>query len=62
MKLIDIFESAEMITPSVKYKQNGDKSWNVVVEYTPERRYVHTNAKREALEKIVKDRYRPRPA
>ena len=52
--------SPNAVTPEVKYRQSGDGSWTVRVDYGNDRVYVHTNKKRDALEKIVKDRYGPR--
>jgi hypothetical protein len=49
----------ELITPSVKYRQLGDGAWLVRIEYTPEHIFIHSNKKRQVLEKIVKDRYGP---
>ena len=58
MKLNEIF--GEPITPKITWRQLGDKSWTVRIEYDADHVYVHTNKKRDVLEKIVKDRYGPR--
>lgn len=60
MKLNEILESEEPITPKVQYKQHSDGGWTVRVEYRPDKVYVHVNKSRSALEKIVKDRYGPK--
>lgn len=62
MKLLkDILESEDkLVTPEVKWKTNGDGSYTVRVDYGNDRVFVHTNKKREVLEKILKDRYGPR--
>lgn len=59
MKVTDLFES-EAITPKITWRTNGDGSTTVRIEYRPDKVYVHSNKKREALEKIVKDRYGPK--
>lgn len=60
MKLNELTEAQEPITPKVSWKENGDKSYTVRVEYRPDKVYVHTNKKREVLQAIVKDRYGPK--
>ena len=54
MKIEQLFEELD---PIIKWKQNGDKSWTVRIQYGDDKVYVHTNKKRDALEKIVKERY-----
>jgi hypothetical protein len=60
MKWSQLSEAGDPITPKITWKTNGDKSFTVRIEYTPEKVYVHTNKKREVLEQIVKDRYGPK--
>lgn len=48
------------LTPKITYRTNGDKSFTVRIEYTPELVYVHTNFKLRVLQDLVKSRYGPR--
>lgn len=65
MKVTDIFENEQhgdapvsQTKPSVTYRQNGDKSWNVRIVTASGGVAVHTRKKRSDLEKIVKARYK----
>lgn len=60
MKLCEVLAESDLITPTTTWRKVGDGSWVVRVDYGNDRVFVHTNRKREALEKIVKDRYGPR--
>lgn len=63
MKIIDVLESVEAhqpVTPEIKYRESGDKSWTVRIDYGNGRVYVHTNKDKRALEKIVRERYGPK--
>lgn len=60
MRFKDLFVESEEIKPEIKYRQNGDKSWTVRVDYGNGKVYTHTNKKREPLEKLVKEKYGPR--
>ena len=51
---------SDEITPIYNWRQNGDGSWTVRIEYTPKHIFVYTNKKRQNLEKIVKERYGPK--
>ena len=59
MKLNEI-QTGEMITPTTKWKTNGDGSYTIRVEYAPDKVYVHTNKNPEVLKKLIADRYGPR--
>jgi hypothetical protein len=59
MKLTEITES-ETITPTIKWKTNGDNSYTVRIEYTPDKIYVHTNKNAAVLKKLIADRYGPK--
>lgn len=48
------------ITPKVQWRTNGDGSYTVRIEYTPEKVYVHTNKNLKLLQKLVADRYGPK--
>ena len=60
MKINELTENNEPITPSVKWKTNGDGSHTVRIEYTPEKVFVHTSKNLDALRKLVKDKYGPK--
>lgn len=64
MKVTEIFENEQhgeappaQKKPSITYRQNGDKSWNVRVVTSSGGVAVHTRKKRSDLEQIVKARY-----
>jgi hypothetical protein len=48
------------ITPNIKWRTNGDGSYTVRIEYTPDKVYVHTNKNLGVLKKLVADRYGPK--
>lgn len=63
MKLSSILESYDEkkpITPTVKYRVNGDGSYTVRVDYGNGKVFVHSNKSKAALEKIVKEKYGPK--
>ena len=60
MKLQQLFTESEEVKPEVKYRQNGDKSWTVRVDYGNGKVYTHTNKRRQALVDLVKEKYGPR--
>lgn len=51
---------SELIAPKITWRQNGDMSWNVRVDYGNDRVFVHTNKNKKALEKLVNTRYKTR--
>jgi hypothetical protein len=54
-KLAGLNESTNK--PTVTYREAGDGSWTVKVDYGNGKVFVHTNKKKAALEKLVSDRY-----
>lgn len=69
MKLNEMFGDigGELITPTTTWKQLGDGSFIVRIEYTPDpssslekKVFVHTGKNRAYLEKLIKDRYGPK--
>lgn len=61
MKVAEVLNEVEMPKKekptSIKYRVNGDGSHSVRIEYSPEKVVVHSNKKKEALEKIVRERH-----
>lgn len=55
-----INEITEPITPNIKWRQNGDNSYTIRIEYAPDKVYVHTNKNPEVLKKLIADRYGPK--
>lgn len=50
----------DAITPSIKWRTNGDGSYTVRIEYTPDKVFVHTNKNLKALQQLVAERYGPK--
>lgn len=61
MKINDItLEDIKAIEPTIKWKKNGDNSYTIRIEYTPDKVYVHTNKNPDVLKKLIVDRYGPK--
>ena len=61
MKINDIIvENNEPIVPKITWRTNGDKSYTVRIEYTPDKVFVHSNKNPEVLKKLIADRYGPK--
>lgn len=56
---VDVPEGSKSVRPSITWRQNGDKSWTIVVDYHMKsgHKHIHSNKNRSALDKIIKDRY-----
>lgn len=59
MLVSDILNETELTSPKITWRINGDKSYTVRIEYSPEKVFVHTNKNKTVLQKIVNDRYKP---
>jgi hypothetical protein len=59
MKITDILNE-DAITPTIKWRTNGDGSSTIRVQYTPDKVYIHTNKNPEVLQKLIADRYGPK--
>ena len=57
MDLKDIFEGEVEKPVSYKWRQNGDGSHTVRIEYKNGTVRVHTNKNKQVLVKLVKERY-----
>lgn len=57
MKFLKELLESEEVTPEVKWRTNGDKSYTVRIDYGNDRVFVHTNKNLKVLQDLVKERY-----